>query len=130
MRHRKYRLYLDLHAGGSLWHAMADLEQNWALSAEEGRNSSEYLPEEYVWYVIRALAEACMVLRNGTTDDQAIEGWRPITHLDFQLTNVLLDLKKRNAPEAGATRKGKERASAPPGPRIAACLPHTSINYY
>jgi hypothetical protein len=33
-------------------------------------------------------------LQTGTTEDDPIEGWKPITHLDLQLPNVLLDVSQ------------------------------------
>lgn len=58
-------------------------------------NTREKIPTRfylgpYIWYVIKALAGACLVLRNGTIDGEAVTGWRSITHLDLQLTNVFL----------------------------------------
>jgi hypothetical protein len=47
-----------------------------------------------MWYIIRSLATACLLLQTGTTEDDPIEGWKPITHLDLQLPNVLLDVSQ------------------------------------
>jgi hypothetical protein len=89
MRLRKYRMYLDFYEGGDLRKAMATHSANW----EDGSNyTGNWLPEAFVWYVMKSLATACLVLQNGTTTDERVEGWRPITHLDIQLPNVLLDI--------------------------------------
>jgi hypothetical protein len=112
MAQRRYRLYLDLYTGGALEEAMGSYNEN-GENGENGKNDfpvpNKILPEAYIWYVIKALAEACTVLRKGTTDEAAIEGWKPITHLDLQLVNVLLKV------ESGAdleTDSGKGKGTA------------------
>jgi hypothetical protein len=86
---RKYRTYLNFYEGGDLRKAMETHSANWRTGSNYTDN---WLPETFVWYVIKSLATACLVLQNGTMTDERLEGWRPITHLDIQLPNVLLDV--------------------------------------
>jgi hypothetical protein len=112
MVQRKYRLYLDFCGGGDLFHAMLGHEANWA--SEEDRNTDSFLPQGYIWYIIKALASACLVLRTGTTDEESVQGWKAITHMDWQLTNVLLDFDQRGnvtmTEKEGSKGKGKQPA--------------------
>ncbi|KAF2818653.1 kinase-like protein [Ophiobolus disseminans] len=113
MRRRKYRIYLDFYPGGSLDDAISYHDENWGRPKAR-INETRYLPEAYIWYVIKALVEACLVLRKGTTNAQPIEGWKPITHLDLQLPNVLLGWQEEaDVQNKSASAKGKERAVAP-----------------
>ncbi|KAI4682520.1 hypothetical protein J4E81_009594 [Alternaria sp. BMP 2799] len=84
--------------------AMTFHAKNW----KDGKPTDEdiFVPEGFVWYTIKALATACLVLREGTTDDTQVDGWRPITHLDLQLPNILLNVYTPQVPEA----KGKAKA--------------------
>ncbi|KAG9193994.1 hypothetical protein G6011_04029 [Alternaria panax] len=91
MRLRRYRLYLDYYAGGDLNCAMKQCADNWK-DGKDGANEDMIIPEGFVWYTIKALAEACLLLQNGTTSEIPVDGWRPITHLDLRLPNVLLNL--------------------------------------
>jgi hypothetical protein len=119
MAQRKYRIYLDFCVGGDIWHAMHALDANWA-EQEDVRNPEMILPQGYIWYVIKALASACLVLQNGTTADEPVADWKPITHLDLHLGNVLLDIRPpRDAAEneaatgaAGSKGKGKQLAKS------------------
>jgi hypothetical protein len=52
--------------------------------------------------MIKSLAGASLVLRNGTTDEVPVPGWKHITYMDWQLTNVLFDFDPRaETTEAG-----------------------------
>jgi hypothetical protein len=82
---------LDYHAGGDLNAAMGFHVLNWSKEKNHV-NEEKFIPEGFVWYTIRALATACLVLQNGTTSDIPINDWRSITHLDLRLPNVLLDV--------------------------------------
>ncbi|EUC43470.1 hypothetical protein COCMIDRAFT_28065 [Bipolaris oryzae ATCC 44560] len=93
MQSRRYRLYLDFYPGGDLRRAMKNYAQNWTRNEDDfDFNQEEYLSEGFIWYTIRALATACLLLHRGTLSDDALHGWKPITHLDLQLPNVLLDI--------------------------------------
>ncbi|KAI4961539.1 hypothetical protein J4E86_000567 [Alternaria arbusti] len=112
MEHRRYRLYLDYHSGGDMNAAMTFHAKNW----EDGKPIDEdiFAPEGFVWYTIKALATACLVLREGTIDGTTVNGWRPITHLDLQLPNVLLDVHTPPTQEA----KGKSKAGSSKSARL------------
>jgi hypothetical protein len=86
MTQMRYRIYLEHCEAGDLFHAMSDHDQE---------RTAEFLPEAFIWYMMKALATACLVLRHGTIADEPVEEWRPITHLDITPGNVLLGLKKR-----------------------------------
>jgi hypothetical protein len=43
----------------------------------------------------KALASACIVLQRGTMSGEAVESWKPITHLDLKMPNIFLSFKKR-----------------------------------
>jgi hypothetical protein len=113
MAQRRYRLYMDLYTGGALEEAMGSYNENWE-NWENGENEvpdpNKILPEAYIWYVIKALAEACTILRKGTTEKAAIEGWKPITHLDLQLVNVLLKVENETDVVTGSG-KGEDTAA-------------------
>ncbi|KAI4635872.1 hypothetical protein J4E83_000826 [Alternaria metachromatica] len=82
----------------------------------DGKPTDEdiFVPEGFVWYTIKALATACLVLREGTIDDTPVDGWRPITHLDLQLPNILLNVYTPRIPEA----KGKSKAGSSKSARL------------
>ncbi|KAH7068388.1 hypothetical protein BKA63DRAFT_581862 [Paraphoma chrysanthemicola] len=82
----RYRIYLEHYEVGDLYHAMSDYDK---------KCTAEFLPEVFIWYVMKALAMACLVLHKGTVADEPLEGWKPMTHLDVTPTNVLLSLKRR-----------------------------------
>jgi hypothetical protein len=108
MLSRRYRLYMDMYSCGDLWDAMASHDRYWLRREDDQGASDSSLPEAYIWYVIRALAGACTVLQTGTIDGEPVEGWKPITHLDLELSNVLLSMADRDVdPESGATERGK-----------------------
>ncbi|KXT16371.1 hypothetical protein AC579_5579, partial [Pseudocercospora musae] len=49
-------------------------------------------PEPFVWAVFDALADVCLLLELGSTDEAtAIEDWKQIVHRDFKTENVFLD---------------------------------------
>jgi serine/threonine protein kinase len=112
MKARRYRLYLDYHAGGDINRAMGLCASNWRK--KERANESIVLPEGFVWYTIKALATACLVLHEGTTAEEPVDGWRPITHLDLHLPNVLLDVS--NHPvwgDKGKSAQGSSKSAEP-----------------
>jgi hypothetical protein len=111
MTSRRYRLYLDYHAGGDLNGAMKRCADNWKV--RRPADESVFLPEGFVWYVIKALATACLVLQDGTTSDVPVDGWRPITHLDLHLPNVLLDVSA-GAKVGDTDDADTDRAKVPP----------------
>ena len=82
MTHRRYRLYLDLYEQGDLYHKMGWNERRSTRPAPA-------LPEPYIWFVFKALVDACLVLQQGRSD-KPINGWRPITHLDIKPDNIFL----------------------------------------
>lgn len=93
MRSRRYRLYLDFYPGGDLRRAMKNYAENWTKEEEDSEfNREEDLSEGFIWYTIKSLATACLLLHRGTLSDNELFGWKPITHLDLQLPNVLLDI--------------------------------------
>ncbi|EME83453.1 uncharacterized protein MYCFIDRAFT_196727 [Pseudocercospora fijiensis CIRAD86] len=49
-------------------------------------------PEPFVWAVFDALADVCLLLEFGSTDEaKAVENWKQIVHRDFKTENVFLD---------------------------------------
>jgi hypothetical protein len=99
MRQRRYRTYLEHHEAGNLYNAMSDHYDD---------ITSQRLPEAFIWYMVKALATACLVLQTGTTADEPVKAWKPITHLDLVLGNVFLGLKKRKRDgESETTGKAK-----------------------
>ncbi|KAH6882458.1 hypothetical protein BKA58DRAFT_447083 [Alternaria rosae] len=110
MEERRYRLYIDLHSGGDINRAMTFCVRNW--EKENPLTRTFFIPEGLVWYTIKALGTACLVLREGTIDDTLVDGWRPITHLDLQLPNVLLDVYTPRIPEVKEKSKAGSSKSA------------------
>ncbi len=82
MTQMRYRLYLEFCTSGNLWDAM-----------DVGGKGNKIPPEAYIWYLIRALATALLVLRDGKSGDFKAKGWNQIHHLDVQLPNVFLDYR-------------------------------------
>jgi hypothetical protein len=87
MRQARYRVYLERYEAGDLHHAMVD---------HFGETAAGTLPVQFIWYMVKALATACLVFENGTIDETPVEGWKPIRHLDLVLGNVFLGLKRQN----------------------------------
>jgi hypothetical protein len=85
MAQKRYRLYLDYYNAGDLW----------APVHRQSETEAEVIPEAFIWYMLRALASACLVLQCGTTADEPLLNWKPITHLDIVLTNVFTRTIKR-----------------------------------
>ena len=108
MEQRRYRLYLEFCSSGNLYHAMSRHHQRWAapVSAAAAATAAApapasapartFLPEGYLWYVIKALASACLVLQRGVVEGDTVEDWRPITHLDLQTNNIFLHFKQQD----------------------------------
>jgi hypothetical protein len=75
-------------------------------------NTTDNLPEIFIWYMVKALASACTVLqldRVPQADEEydPLPGWKPIMHLDMGAANVLLKLSiKDRGEERGRKRKG------------------------
>jgi serine/threonine protein kinase len=90
MMQRRYRIYLDHYAGGNLsdlvYHHKDHLREN-------------PLSEDFLWYMLASLVSACLIFHRGTTGDEPLEGWRPITHLDLKPMNIFLGLRKRKRDE-------------------------------
>jgi hypothetical protein len=66
MEQTRYRIYLDYYDASDLSCAMAQHFQ---------RQTDQDLPEEFVWYMAKALASACIILQRGTMSDEALESW-------------------------------------------------------
>lgn len=126
MSKRRYRLYTDYASGGDMNGAMwSSYHGIWEDIDPDNAATAECLPEAFIWYTIKALATACLLLQNGTTGDDVVKGWRPIMHLDFQYPNILLDIqdKKRKAPadadadaaQPGPSKRPKRGDKAPGG---------------
>ena len=106
MSKRRFRLYADFASGGDLYTAVIPYHQRWQTVEGERVDSEEHIPEAFIWYIIKALATAILLLQQGTTQgDEAIADWKPIMHLDMQPANILIDLqaKKRKSPDDEAT---------------------------
>jgi hypothetical protein len=58
-------------------------------------DDSTLVPESFIWYLLKALSSACLLLQTGTGVDEPLPEWKPITHLDVQLQNVFLQSNKR-----------------------------------
>jgi hypothetical protein len=86
MKQRKYRLYLDRYEGADLGHA---------VTTTSDTLKHRPLPESFIWYVLKVLASSCLVLQGGTTLEEPLENWKPITHLDVRLPNIFLKLKRK-----------------------------------
>jgi hypothetical protein len=86
MEQTRYRIYLDYYDASDLSCAMVQHFQ---------RQTDQDLPEEFIWYMAKALASACIILQRGTMSDEALESWKLITHLDLKMPNILLAFKKR-----------------------------------
>jgi hypothetical protein len=102
MSKRRFRLYADFASGGDLCTAMMPYHERWEGIEGERLDSEEHLPEAFIWYIMKALATAILLLQQGTTQgDEAVADWKPIMHLDMQPANILLDLqaKKRKRPD-------------------------------
>ncbi|KAF2005682.1 hypothetical protein P154DRAFT_608679 [Amniculicola lignicola CBS 123094] len=95
-RERRYRLYLD-------WCRWDNL--HFACSNDAEAPYSQ-LPEAYLWYLFRALAEACRFLRDG---DQQIPEWEEIVHCDLQPSNILMLSRYEYRPQP-PSHPGKTRA--------------------
>jgi hypothetical protein len=76
MRRRRYRIYLERYEAGDLYHAMSDHFEHAA---------GNLLPVQFIWYMVKALATACLVFENVTIDETPMEVWKPIRHLDLVL---------------------------------------------
>jgi hypothetical protein len=105
MRKRRYRLYLD-HYQGDLWHA---LTTHHTRKVMEGQ-----LPEALIWYILRALSSACLILQYSTVAEEPIQGWKPITHLDIFLPNIFLGLDKRKVRETDKENNEDDHTPALP----------------
>lgn len=92
--------------------AMTFHANNW----ESGKPTDEniFMPEGFFWYTIKALATACLVLREGAIGGTPVDGCRPIPHLDLQLPNVLLDVYTSLIREA----KGKSKVGSSKSARL------------
>lgn len=106
MRKRRYRLYLEYYAGGDLGGPVAPVYHEWSYQQISDESlfiaqPSELLelpvlPEGLMWYVIRALVKAYLILHHGTSSQDAVDSdWKPITHLDLKIDNVFI----KTAPE-------------------------------
>ncbi|KAH7092330.1 kinase-like domain-containing protein [Paraphoma chrysanthemicola] len=103
MPQRRHRIYMDFANANTHWEGIENYHRNWAEPRRANFDENKVLPEEYIWYTLRALAQACLVLHMGTTDVEAIEGWKPITHLDLMLSNILLHVDQTKAADSDHT---------------------------
>ena len=115
MSKRRFRLYAEFASGGNLATAVRPYNHIW-LPRVPSRN---YIPESFVWYILKALATALLLLQNGTLGDEPIADWKPIMHLDMHNPNILLDVqtKKRKRPTDDASDSASDSASADPAKR-------------
>ncbi|KAF1359646.1 hypothetical protein EJ07DRAFT_155603 [Lizonia empirigonia] len=106
MRKRRYRLYLEYYAGGDLGRPVAPIFHEWSYRqiSDESLFIAEpsellelpVLPEGLMWYILRALVKAYLILHHGTSSHDATDpDWKPITHLDLKIDNVFI----KTAPE-------------------------------
>ncbi|KAF3009851.1 hypothetical protein E8E13_010552 [Curvularia kusanoi] len=95
MSKRRFRLYADFATGGAMDSAILKYHLGWHTIVDERIPLQGILPEAFIWYVIRALATALIVLQHGTLGDEAVTDWKPIMHLDIQPANILLDVQNR-----------------------------------
>jgi hypothetical protein len=98
MSQRRYRVYLDYYE--------TDLYS--ALKRHVENRDYESLPEPVIWYMVKAHSSACMVLQQGISEEDC----DPITHLDIQLTNVFLGLKRKREDSEGEKTKDKRAKTA------------------
>ncbi|KAF2652767.1 kinase-like protein [Lophiostoma macrostomum CBS 122681] len=96
MKHRRFRLYLDLHSGGDLSIVADDFFQMWARGSIIALHDRSTIPEPYIWYILNTLVEAVCVLRSGRVSSQR-DGWKPITHCDLKLNNILMDITEEGS---------------------------------
>ncbi|KAL6711470.1 hypothetical protein ACN47E_004404 [Coniothyrium glycines] len=95
MSQRRYRIYLEYCPGGDLYHALEEHFPHWRYQAYCPSLDPMAMPrisEGFIWHVAKSLVSACQVLHYGQSGDIAtpIDGWRPITHCDISLANILL----------------------------------------
>ncbi|KAJ4376030.1 hypothetical protein N0V83_001310 [Neocucurbitaria cava] len=127
MTQRKYRLYLEFCAGGDLYHAMDDHDHNWSLDNPDDEDEElSALPSTFIWHVIKSLAISCLVLQHGTTADKPVDGWRPITHLDLQLPNVLLAMNDDRSDKVNE----KTDVPAPDEPAVLPILSDFGVSFF
>jgi hypothetical protein len=98
MSQRRYRIYLDFYED-NLYHVLT----------RHTNDGYDYLPEPVIWYMVKVLSSACIVLQHGTS----LEAWKPITHLDMQLPNVFLGLKRKRGESEGENTKNKRVKTGP-----------------
>ncbi|KAJ4293141.1 hypothetical protein N0V90_008423 [Kalmusia sp. IMI 367209] len=55
------------------------------------------IPESFIWFVFKALVQACLILRDGSTNSKrSRSSWKPITHKDIAVRNIFLgDIEER-----------------------------------
>jgi hypothetical protein len=103
MMQRRFRIYLDHYEGGNL--------NDFAYYHRDHMRENP-LSEEFLWYMLASVVSASLVMHRGTTGDEPIEGWRPITHADLKPMNVFLGLSKRKRDEedemGSATKRSKK----------------------
>lgn len=56
------------------------------------------IPEHFIWYTLKCLVEGMIAMRDGTCESPrgqatAVQGWKPILHLDLKLPNIFLEEK-------------------------------------
>jgi hypothetical protein len=73
----------------------SEVGENSGTAPKEPEESKEQqiLSEDFLWHVFRCLVDACLILQNGDepADSDPLEGWKPITHVDINLSNTFLE---------------------------------------
>lgn len=65
----------------------------WAeLHADRDTKERSWLPEAFLWHVLKSLATAGLLMEKGELDDNPISSWDLILHLDLKPANVFLGL--------------------------------------
>ncbi|KAF9692809.1 hypothetical protein EKO04_009105 [Ascochyta lentis] len=111
MRRRRYRLYLEYYAGGDFGRPVKDIYPYWS---QIYRNDDHFkqldpsglleiptVPEGLIWYVLRSLVKALLILQHGTTSHTETDPeWKSITHLDLNINNTFIRTDPANKKKA------------------------------
>lgn len=115
MSARRFRLYADFASGGNLFDALWPYHLRWNKVEHKESLPQVHVPEAFIWYIVKALATALLLLQNGTLGNDKSADWKPIMHLDMQTSNVLLDVRAKK--RASSTDDDSETAPAGPNKR-------------
>ena len=90
--------------------AASDDDDDVEIGNADSNELPRAIPEEYIWYVLSCLIDALLVLRRGRVEGHE-PGWKPITHCDIKLENILMDLDP-NKPEVRISHPSSQTSRA------------------